>query len=252
MKSEVKSGQGWKCMSSLGAVTNGAARVVEDGNEKHSPKLLTLVIVQKDERVLLGMKKRGFGAGYFSGFGGKVEAKETTDEAAERELQEESGIEFSMESGIELSHRTLSMEKRGILTFHLDDNPQPWEAHVYRVGDYAGAPRGTEEMAPRWFSLTDMPYEKMWQDNPIWYPEFLRGRLFKGDFTFLTRIHWSPILYTSYRSWMHDRMNGCFILKRYSCTLENQRLQQQEHLESSDKMCIASFRAIVPGTGGCF
>jgi 8-oxo-dGTP pyrophosphatase MutT (NUDIX family) len=172
MKSEVMSGRGWKCMSSLGAVTHRAASVVEDGNEKQSPKLLTLVIVKKDERVLLGMKKRGFGAGYFSGFGGKVEAKETIDEAAARELQEECGVV------------PLSMEKRGILTFHFDDNPQPWEAHVYRVGDYAGAPRETEEMAPRWFSLTDIPYDKMWQDNPIWCPEFLRGRLLKGDFYF--------------------------------------------------------------------
>ena len=154
----------------LGALTNGSASV--DGTAKQSPKLLTLVIVKEGEKVLLGMKKRGFGAGYFNGFGGKVEANETIYEAAGRELQEESGIVPQ------------SMEKRGILTFHFDDNPQPWEVHVYHVGDYTGEPCETEEMAPRWFSLVDIPYDKMWQDDPIWYPEFLQDRLFKGDFYF--------------------------------------------------------------------
>lgn len=39
-------------------------------------KLLTLV--------LLGMKKRGFGAGKWNGFGGKVQPGETIEEAARR------------------------------------------------------------------------------------------------------------------------------------------------------------------------
>lgn len=141
-------------------------------SKKQSPKLLTLVIIKKDDKVLLGMKKRGFGAGYFNGFGGKVESSETIEEAAVRELQEECGV---------FPH---SMEKRGILTFHFDDNPQPWEVHVYHVDDFAGEPSETEEMAPRWFALPDIPYDKMWQDDPIWYPVFLLGGYFKGEFYF--------------------------------------------------------------------
>ena len=41
-------------------------------------KLLTLVIPvdDDDKRVLLGLKKRGFGEGYYNGFGGKVEPGE--------------------------------------------------------------------------------------------------------------------------------------------------------------------------------
>jgi hypothetical protein len=37
-------------------------------------KLLTLCIVHQNDKVLLGMKKRGFGMGRWNGFGGKVEA----------------------------------------------------------------------------------------------------------------------------------------------------------------------------------
>lgn len=49
-----------------------------------SRKLLTLVFIIEPERILLGMKKRGFGAGWWNGFGGKVQADETIEEAARR------------------------------------------------------------------------------------------------------------------------------------------------------------------------
>jgi hypothetical protein len=47
-------------------------------------KLLTLVLIRDKCRVLLGMKKRGFGAGRWNGFGGKVEAGETIVQGAIR------------------------------------------------------------------------------------------------------------------------------------------------------------------------
>jgi 8-oxo-dGTP pyrophosphatase MutT (NUDIX family) len=42
-----------------------------------APKVLTLLMVVRDGRVLLGEKKRGFGAGFYNGFGGKVEEGES-------------------------------------------------------------------------------------------------------------------------------------------------------------------------------
>lgn len=52
--------------------------------EMLSPKLLTLVLVVRPGRVLLGMKKRGFGAGKWNGFGGKVQPGETIEDGARR------------------------------------------------------------------------------------------------------------------------------------------------------------------------
>jgi len=49
-----------------------------------SRKLLTLVFIIEPDRILLGMKKRGFGAGWWNGFGGKVQPDETIEEAAKR------------------------------------------------------------------------------------------------------------------------------------------------------------------------
>ncbi|XP_032115703.1 7,8-dihydro-8-oxoguanine triphosphatase isoform X1 [Sapajus apella] len=47
-------------------------------------RLYTLVLVLQPQRVLLGMKKRGFGAGRWNGFGGKVQEGETIEEGAKR------------------------------------------------------------------------------------------------------------------------------------------------------------------------
>ena len=44
-------------------------------------------------QVLLGLKKIGFGAGKYTGFGGKVQPGETPEAAAIRELEEEAGVQ---------------------------------------------------------------------------------------------------------------------------------------------------------------
>lgn len=56
-------------------------------------KVLTLTIIHLHPKILLGMKKRGFGAGRWNGFGGKVLSGETIEETAKREIREEAGIE---------------------------------------------------------------------------------------------------------------------------------------------------------------
>lgn len=47
-------------------------------------KVLTLAFIRETSRILLGLKKKGFGEGRWNGFGGKVEPGETIHEAAVR------------------------------------------------------------------------------------------------------------------------------------------------------------------------
>ena len=47
-------------------------------------KVLTSVFIRDSDQVLLGLKKRGFGVGFWNGFGGKVEKGETIEEGARR------------------------------------------------------------------------------------------------------------------------------------------------------------------------
>ena len=59
-------------------------------------KLLTLVFVIEKSRILLGLKKRGFGVGRWNGFGGKVEKQETIEEAAKRRARLNEAIVLSV------------------------------------------------------------------------------------------------------------------------------------------------------------
>ncbi len=134
-------------------------------------KILTLCIIHKDNQVLLGMKKRGFGMGKWNGFGGKLNPGETVEEAAKRELFEEADIE----SG--------EMEKMGLINFVWENNlDEIWEVNIFKLTEFIGEPKETEEMKPRWFDMNEIPFEKMWPDDKYWLPLFLENKKFKGKF----------------------------------------------------------------------
>ncbi len=135
-------------------------------------KALTLCMVFKDNQILLGMKKRGFGEGRWNGFGGKVEDGETIEEAAHRELKEEIGIEAK------------DIKKIGILDFSFEENPKLLEVHIYRINDFSGNPIESEEMKPQWFPFEEIPFHQMWSDDEHWFPYLLDDKLFKGHFHF--------------------------------------------------------------------
>jgi len=138
-----------------------------------SRKILTLLIIHKDGKVLLGMKKRGFGMGNWNGFGGKVEAGETIEEAAKRELLEEVGITVP------------SIQQLGVLDFCWRGKEQDiLEVNIFKATDFSGQPSETEEMKPQWFGVNEIPLEKMWPDDKYWIPLFLENKQFKGKFVF--------------------------------------------------------------------
>lgn len=135
-------------------------------------KILTLCLVHKDGKILLGMKKRGFGVGRWNGFGGKLGEGETIEEAAIREIKEESCI------------NAIEITKRGILNFEFENDPILLEVHIYSIDKFEGVPEETEEMRPQWFSVDEIPFPNMWSDDIFWMPLFLAGKKFKGIFRF--------------------------------------------------------------------
>uniref|UniRef100_A0A8C3URK8 Oxidized purine nucleoside triphosphate hydrolase n=1 Tax=Catharus ustulatus TaxID=91951 RepID=A0A8C3URK8_CATUS len=95
-------------------------------------RLFTLVLVVQPSRVLLGMKKRGFGAGLWNGFGGKVQPGESIEEAARRELLEESGLTVD------------TLQKMGQITFEFVGNSELMDVHIFRADHFHGEPRESE------------------------------------------------------------------------------------------------------------
>ncbi len=135
-------------------------------------KQLTLVIVTQNNRVLLGMKKRGFGAGRYNGFGGKVELGESIEAAASRELHEEVGL---------IASHLMSV---GQLQFAFADDAPDLLVHLFVVTAYTGEVIESEEMKPEWFGFDDVPYDEMWPDDRYWLPAILDGNVCKGRFVF--------------------------------------------------------------------
>jgi 8-oxo-dGTP pyrophosphatase MutT (NUDIX family) len=137
--------------------------------------LLTLIIIHQNNRVLLGIKKRGFGAGKLNGFGGKLEPGELLIDGAKRELREEAGIEAE------------EVEELGRLVFKFQNHPEIMDVHVFKSRRFTGEPIETEEMSPRWFNESEVPFKEMWPDDKYWFPLFLQNKLFKGFFEFNDR-----------------------------------------------------------------
>ena len=133
----------------------------------------TLLFLVKDGDVLLGMKRKGFGMGKWNGFGGKLKYGEYPEEASARETWEECMI------------RVREMVKHAELTFLFPLKPE-WNqtVHVFVSKKWDGTPTETEEMKPRWFDIKELPFDKMWKDDPYWLPKVLAGERLRATFRF--------------------------------------------------------------------
>ncbi|XP_035232446.1 7,8-dihydro-8-oxoguanine triphosphatase-like isoform X2 [Stegodyphus dumicola] len=100
-----------------------------------STKISSLVLLRKDGNILLGLKKRGFGAGKWNGFGGKIQEGESILECAKRELLEESGIYAD------------HLDNVGYLEFEFIQNPLIMQVHVFTSSTFKGQLQETEVKA---------------------------------------------------------------------------------------------------------
>jgi ADP-ribose pyrophosphatase YjhB (NUDIX family) len=130
-----------------------------------------------DDKILLGMKLKGFGAGKYNGFGGKFDASKgdkTIKETAIRELVEESVLNGDVSD----------LEYVGLIDFEFPAKPVfNQRVRVYFLKNWSGEPEQTEEMRPEWFNLNSVPYNKMWDSDKLWLPSLLEGKKFHAKFT---------------------------------------------------------------------
>ena len=139
-------------------------------------KHLTLLLLHDDRRVLLGMKKRGFGVGKYNGFGGKIDPGETVAQAALREMREETGLSVAPAAASLVGH----------LSFSFEGSVERMSVSVFSAPAAAatGEVVESDEMAPKWFAIDAIPYTAMWADDIHWLPHLLAGSRFVGSFHF--------------------------------------------------------------------
>ena len=133
-------------------------------------RVMTLCLLRKGNDLLMGMKKLKLGAGYYNGFGGKLDPGETLEECLIREVKEESGLDL------------LKFEKRGVMSFELDEYIN--EVHVYEGISWVGEAIESNEMIPIWLKVDSLPYDKMWESDKIWHPYFFKRVFFEGWLVF--------------------------------------------------------------------
>ncbi len=138
---------------------------------------VTILFPMKQGKILLGMKKRGFGVEKINGFGGKVGEGESIMQAAVRELYEEVGLKT------EESH----LRKVGEIEFFFPESKaQKWNqrAHIFMLETWQGIPKESEEMTCEWFDIEKVPFEKMWDTDQHWLPHILEGKRIRAKFHF--------------------------------------------------------------------
>lgn len=129
----------------------------------------------KDNEILLGMKKRGFGVGKWNGFGGKIEAGETIVDATIRELFEESALQV----------QPADLIKRGYLLFKMEESKKLMHVHVFESFVFVGQEQESDEMRPQWFKEDAIPFNDTWPDDKFWMPILLKGtNSFNGRFDY--------------------------------------------------------------------
>ena len=134
----------------------------------------TLCLLIKENKILLAMKKRGFGAEKYNGVGGKIKKGETPEQAMVRETQEEINV------------TPTNYDKVGLIEFdeYYKGNKENIIFHLYLVYDWEGTISESEEMKPEWFDITKIPFKKMFPDDKYWLPLVLEGKKIKAYFDY--------------------------------------------------------------------
>lgn len=137
-------------------------------------KILTLCIIYQPPKILLAMKKRGFGMGRWNGLGGSVKKGETIEEAVKREIYEEAEIVVG------------DIEQVGIIEFEFRNDSVVRECHLFTADNFTGELKETEEMRPQWFNADEIPFNEMWSGDKHWFSLLLAGKKFRGRFFYKT------------------------------------------------------------------
>ncbi|MBJ2357065.1 MAG: 8-oxo-dGTP diphosphatase [Sphaerochaeta sp.] len=149
-----------------------AASVADIDWDLWEPKeVCVITYLFNDDQVLLIDKKTGLGSGLVNAPGGHIEETETALEAAKREFTEETGLEVD------------DLRMVGKLNFQFRDGLSE-RGYVYFAYSFSGELQETDEARPFWCPVSEIPYDKMWEDDIHWLPLAMEGKRFEGSFIF--------------------------------------------------------------------
>ena len=131
-----------------------------------------VLIIERDHLLLMKKAPGRLGEGKWKALSGKLLPSETPIEGAMRETFEESGI------------RVTQLEPRGKLCYFFEGRREEWIVHLFVSRSFEGELRSSDEGVVRWFSLDELPYDEMWEDDRHWLPHVIDGKNVAGAFYF--------------------------------------------------------------------
>lgn len=164
-------------MTTISQTKSGAADGQRgDGTLAARPReLATLCYVRNQGRTLMlhrTKKINDYHAGKWNGLGGKLEAGETPEECAIREIREESGLE------------ALDLRLRGQITFPAFDDVVDWYVYLFTIDNFRGELIDSPEGELAWIEERDLLSLPLWPGDRIFIPWVFGDRYFSAKFVY--------------------------------------------------------------------
>src|SRR5262245_25591104 len=117
----------------------------------------TLCHLIEGRRLLLKKATRGVSTGKWNAPGGKVEAGESPEDGARREVAEETGLVVR------------DLFYHGMIRYRMGSGrPREIAVHLFSAREHQGRLRSTPEGIVRWFDVSRLPVAEMWDDDRFW------------------------------------------------------------------------------------
>lgn len=110
--------------------------------------------------------------GKWNGLGGKIEAGETPEECAIREVREESGL------------RMINPVLRGIITFPQFSRGDDWYTYIFVANEYSGELIDSNEGVLAWVDNDKLLELPMWSGDPIFMRWLNEPHFFSAKFVY--------------------------------------------------------------------
>ena len=139
-------------------------------------KLATLCYVRQAGKTLMVhriKKPNDMHQGKWNGLGGKLDAGETPEECAIREIYEESGL------------RVRQPVLKGLLTFPAFANEEDWYAFIFVVTEFDGELIDSPEGRLEWVENDKLAELNLWEGDRIFLPWLDRPGFFSGKFVYV-------------------------------------------------------------------
>lgn len=139
-------------------------------------KLATLCYLRDEDMTLMlyrNRKPNDTHKGKWNGLGGKLEAGETPEECAIREVQEESG------------YISTNLVLKGMITFPMFDGVDDWYVFVFEINEFHGEIIDSPEGELSWIANDKVLDLNLWEGDRIFLPWLKEKKFFSARFSYI-------------------------------------------------------------------